>query len=356
MRCFRNHINVNHLKKRLPCGKLAVVGEYSSKHITWSINVNEAFYLNVTFTIFKLEKSYQCRSSAVSIYTVIYATPCRFGQQYCGIRKPWVSLVPSHTVDIKYYQITVGSKESISMSYQVHSPHLYVQESRRIRVKRLLFPSGILTLSSVESYSFLVAGPLAHYIRMHISYFSGNLWEIYDGPSTNVHLASYSEGTKVLEQVVSRYHAVFVVRKLNASKYHATAETDEMGITFTYQQIKVNTISPRSSKFKQTVSHKHSKYGILHIMWLISSKHIMFPKLTFNVSKFTGYTDEHCLYRGFIIKHDVFELVQIRKAMDIGPICTYIPGGILLGKLNNLTLPIGDSYLCMHIQIGSRWS
>ena len=208
------HLPNNFLAQKSPCGHIQYDTENASNTKTWNITLHGGLGLNVTFTRIHLEDSLmECTSEMVSLVR----QDGRGIGPYCGNKEPINSIIPEHTVAVKYVKsVEFNSRMLIhgfELEYQSHSEIMAYKSTFFYQHNKLrhtsMVPSMIPKTISDVRLLFTVVSDIYSLIQVKYNTSCVDFMVVRDGPSSQAEeLPLYSIGPT---EIVSNTSSAFVL-------------------------------------------------------------------------------------------------------------------------------------------------
>ena len=337
-----------------PCGQMSDSLHPITPLKTWQIRVPEDFAVNITFVEFFLDEPIskdqvneagKCVLNNVTIQYYNYnanGTLCNIpGRTHCSWKAPWSVVVPSHHVVLHLTSVMVHRHYKMQYIYEVVekcSDYFYLLKAHHIKYRRHLFKfEGFRMRSHDIQYNWVILGMPGNYLNLYIDAClnsSSPEMMVCDGPRqgycnpvTNCEIAYI---TTALFHSFMYFHGTFHGNKTVNVKYLST------------------NVPPHNLPENKDHLFRVTNKGIplFHKAWEITSN--ISVDIEFGIRKFTGPTEERCIYGGYSIYPSQMEYQYARTPHDsmllryYGPFCFSAPSVPLLdGGLPHLTLPNG---------------
>ena len=339
-----------------PCGQMSDSLHPITALKTWQIRVPEDFAVNITFVEFFLDEPIskdqvneagKCVLNNVTIQYYNYnynanGTLCNIpGRTHCSWKAPWSVVVPSHHVVLHLTSVMVHRHYKMQYIYEVVekcSDYFYLLKAHHIKYRRHLFKfEGFRMRSHDIQYNWVILGMPGNYLNLYIDAClnsSSPEMMVCDGPRqgycnpvTNCEIAYI---TTALFHSFMYFHGTFHGNKTVNVKYLST------------------NVPPHNLPENKDHLFRVTNKGIplFHKAWEITSN--ISVDIEFGIRKFTGPTEERCIYGGYSIYPSQMEYQYARTPHDsmllryYGPFCFSAPSVPLLdGGLPHLTLPNG---------------
>ena len=342
--------------KYYPCGQMSDSLHPITARKTWQIKVPKNFAVNITFVEFFLDeptsknlviKDVECVLNNVTIQYYNYnydvdGTLCNIpGRTHCSWKAPWSVVVPSHHVVLYLTSVMVNRHYKVQYTYEVVekcSDYFYLLIAHHIKYRRQLFKFEVFRMRSHDiQYNWVILGMPGNYLNLYIDaclISSSPEIMVCDGPRQGY-----------CKPVMNCAIAYITTALFHSFMYFHGTLQDNKTVNVKYLSTNVpphNLTENKDHLFRVT----NKDIPLFHKAWAITSN--ISIDIEFSVTKFTGPTEERCIYGGYSIYPSQMEYQYARTPHDsmllrkYGLFCFSAPSVPLLdGRLPYLTLPNG---------------
>ena len=307
-----------------PCGLVNDIEKHDEKTVLWTITVNIAFYINVTFLRFEIRDSGKdCSLSALKIGAYDHR---RRGWDskpywlYCGYRPPWSETILSNKVVMVINQNIIDYRFNVSFMYYIigHDDYLgseqYYPDNLPTRQQEIYY--HIEHLHSIKWIVQLHFGCVAHFSTIKLSNFVGQFY-IYDGPTQRYSLFSLKQAmrdTFVADLDTTSSYFTTVVKLMPHRNIKVSNRYQILELSYKKQWRDTRALLKLNS-----TTLIQSRGIILHAVYSVSGVSGQYPNITFDIRKFEGWNEGGCNMGGFIL---IQQLFNVDKALlTSGPYC-----------------------------------
>ena len=338
--------------KYYPCGQMSESLHPITARKTWQIRVPENFAVNITFVDFFLDEPIgrdlvleagKCVLNNVTIqYYGANGTLCNIaGRTHCSWKAPWSVIVPSHRVVLYLTSVMVNRHYKVQYIYEVVekcSDYFYLLRAHHIKYRRHLLNFLWFRMRSHDiQYNWVILGMPGNHLNLFIDAClnsSSPEMMVCDGPRQGyckpVMNCEIAYITTTMFHSFMYFHGTLLGNKTVDIKYFSTNVPPH------------NLTKKKNHLFRVT----NKDITLFHKAWTITSN--ISIDIEFGIRKFTGPTEERCIYGGYSIYPSQMEYQYTRKPHNAmllryyGPFCFSAPSVPLLdGGLPHLTLPNG---------------